>query len=125
MYRISIKKAFSAAHSLKEIGGKCENLHGHNFTVEVRLAAKTLNSEGLVLDFRLLKNWTDEVLSLLDHQHLNDIQYFQDKNPSAENVARFIYEQLKEKVAATGAGLEMITVWESENASASYSLCHD
>ncbi len=121
MYQITIKKAFSAAHTLKEIGGKCENLHGHNFTVEVTVSAETLNSEGLVLDFRLLKEWTDEALNLLDHRHLNDLPYFRDKNPSAENLARFIHEQLRAKVASTGASLEMITVWESENARASYS----
>ncbi|MDZ4165150.1 MAG: 6-carboxytetrahydropterin synthase QueD [Smithellaceae bacterium] len=120
MYQITINKAFSAAHTLKEIGGKCENLHGHNFTVEVTVSAETLNAEGLVVDFRLLKGWTDEVLDLLDHCHLNDLPFFQDKNPSAENLARFIYDQLSRKVISAGASLEMVTVWESENARASY-----
>ena len=81
MYEVTIKRAFSAAHSLKEIGGKCEKLHGHNFTVEVSVATDKLNSEGLVLDFRTLKNWTDETIRELDHKYLNEIAPFHGCNP--------------------------------------------
>lgn len=121
MYQVSIKKTFSAAHMLKEIGGKCENLHGHNFTVEVTVAAENLGSDGLVMDFRQLKEWTGEILDRLDHRHLNELSYFQGKNPSAENLAKFIYDCLVEKVAGSVLQVVQVTVWESENARASYS----
>lgn len=120
MYEVSIKKTFSAAHMLKEIGGKCENLHGHNFTVEVTFAARKLNPEGLVVDFRLLKDWTGEILELLDHRHLNELPWFEEKNPSAENIAAFIYARLEEKAVDCAAKPFKVTVWESENARASF-----
>jgi len=120
MYEITITRSFSAAHVLKDIGGKCEGLHGHNFDVEVSLAAVDLNKEGLLIDFRILKGWTDEILDCLDHKHLNDLPYFKDKNPSAENLARFIYDRISDKVKLKNIDVSRVTVWESEKARASY-----
>ncbi len=120
MYEVTITRSFSAAHVLKNIGGKCEELHGHNFVVEVSAAAGSLNKEGLLLDFRKLKKWTDEILEELDHKHLNDHPYFKKVNPSAENLAKFIYDRMSEKFQGEAAGLSCITVWESGNARASY-----
>ncbi len=120
MYEITITKSFSAAHRLKDIGGKCEELHGHNFMVEVSLAASVLNKEGLLLDFRILKEWTAEVLEELDHKYLNDHPFFQDVNPSAENLARFIYDRLSEQACRKDVEVSCVAVWESGNAKASY-----
>ncbi|HLE17701.1 MAG TPA: 6-carboxytetrahydropterin synthase QueD [Syntrophales bacterium] len=120
MYEITITRSFSAAHVLKDIGGKCEGLHGHNFDVEVSLAAVDLNKEGLLIDFRILKEWTDEILDCLDHKHLNDLTYFKDKNPSAENLARFIYDRISDKVKLKNIDVSRVTVWESEKARATY-----
>ena len=120
MYEVTIKKSFSAAHILKEIGGKCEELHGHNFTVEVTVAAPSLNSEDLLIDFRLLKGWTNEILDGLDHKYLNEIDCFREMNPSSEQIARYIYDRLAEKVASLNLSLARVTVWESENAWVSY-----
>ena len=120
MYEITITRSFSAAHMLKGIGGKCEGLHGHNFIVEVTLAAPTLSKEGLLLDFRILKEWTDEILDSLDHKYLNELPYFQNVNPSAENLARFLHDRIYEKAAAENIAVPCVTVWESENARASY-----
>ena len=120
MYEITITRSFSAAHVLKDIGGKCEGLHGHNFDVEVSLAAVDLNKEGLLIDFRILKGWTDEILDCLDHKHLNDLTYFKDKNPSAENLARFIYDRISDKVKMKNIDVSRVTVWESDKARASY-----
>ena len=120
MYEITITRSFSAAHVLKDIGGKCEGLHGHNFDVEVSLAAVDLNKEGLLIDFRILKGWTDEILDCLDHKHLNDLTYFKDKNPSAENLARFIYDRISDKVKLKNIDVSRVTVWESEKARATY-----
>lgn len=120
MYEIMITRSFSAAHMLKDIGGKCEALHGHNFTVEVSLAAPALNKEGLLLDFRILKEWTDEILDSLDHKHLNELPYFKSVNPSAENIARFLHDRLSEKACEKNLDVSCVTVWESGNARASY-----
>lgn len=120
MYEITIRKSFSAAHMLKNIGGKCEELHGHNFIVEVSLSAPGLNQEGLLLDFRILKEWTEEILDCLDHKYLNEHPYFKKINPSAENLACFLYDQINEKASRESAKVSCVTVWESENARASY-----
>jgi 6-pyruvoyltetrahydropterin/6-carboxytetrahydropterin synthase len=120
MYEISVTRSFAAAHLLKDIGGKCEGLHGHNFIVEVCIAAAALNKEGLLLDFRVLKEWIDETLEGLDHKHLNDLPYFQKMNPSAENLARFIYDRINEKAQLQNLEVVHVTVWESDNSRASY-----
>jgi len=120
MYEITITRSFSAAHVLKDIGGKCEGLHGHNFIVEVSLAAPVLNKEGLLLDFRILKEWTDEILDELDHKYLNELAYFSNVNPSAENLARFLHDRVSEKAGRLKIEVSCVTVWESENARASY-----
>jgi len=122
MYEVTIRKSFSAAHLLREIGGKCETLHGHNFSVEVSIAGESLNDEGLLIDFRLLKRWTDEVLEGLDHKYLNELECFSGLNPSSENVARYLHERLSERAEQTHLRLSRVTVWESENARVSYSL---
>jgi 6-pyruvoyltetrahydropterin/6-carboxytetrahydropterin synthase len=122
MYEVTIKKSFSAAHLLKEIGGKCETLHGHNFLVEVSVAGEALNGEGLLIDFRLLKGWTNEVLEGLDHTYLNEIDPFKHLNPSSEQIARFLYEAIGAKALPAGVRLSRVTVWESDNACVSYSL---
>ena len=122
MYEVTIKKSFSAAHLLKEIGGKCEELHGHNFLVEVSVASESLNSEGLLIDFRVVKRWTDEILELLDHKYLNDIEYFKNINPSSEQLARFLYDRISEKSRQAKVTLSRVTVWESDNARVTYSL---
>jgi len=120
MYEVTIRKSFSAAHILKEIGGKCEEMHGHNFIVEVTVTGPSLNSEDLLIDFRVLKGWTNEVLEEMDHKYLNDVECFKGMNPSSEQVARHIYNRLAEKAASLKVALTQVTVWESENARVSY-----
>jgi 6-pyruvoyltetrahydropterin/6-carboxytetrahydropterin synthase len=122
MYELTIRKSFSAAHLLREIGGKCEGLHGHNFFVEVSVNAETLTEEGLLIDFRIVKQWTDEVLDELDHKHLNELECFNGMNPSSENIARILFERIAEKARPAKVALSRITVWESENSRVSYSL---
>jgi 6-pyruvoyltetrahydropterin/6-carboxytetrahydropterin synthase len=117
MYEVTIRKSFSAAHLLREIGGKCEELHGHNFIVEVSAAAELLNEEGLLV----LKRWTDEALDGLDHKYLNELELFKDINPSSERIARFLFERIGEKARLADVSLTRVTVWESENARVSYS----
>ena len=122
MYEVTIKKSFSAAHLLKEIGGKCEELHGHNFLVEVSVTSESLNDEGLLIDFRVVKKWTDEILEQVDHKYLNEIDYFKNINPSSEQLARFLYDRISEKSRQGNVTLSRVTVWESDNSRVSYSL---
>jgi 6-pyruvoyltetrahydropterin/6-carboxytetrahydropterin synthase len=122
MYEVTIKKSFSAAHRISEIGGKCEALHGHNFLVEVSVAADSLNAEGLLIDFRTVKRWTEEVLGQLDHRFLNEVEYFKTRNPSSEQIARYLYDRIDERAREGKTHLSRVTVWESENSCATYSL---
>ena len=120
MYEVTIIKSFSAAHILAEIGGKCEELHGHNFKVEVTVAASELSSTGLLIDFRVFKKWLGEILEDIDHKHLNIIPSFADINPSAENIAKYICEKMKLKAKAASVNVVGVKIWESENAAVTY-----
>jgi 6-pyruvoyltetrahydropterin/6-carboxytetrahydropterin synthase len=120
VYEVVVKKSFSAAHILQEIGGKCENLHGHNFVVEVAVASHDLNAEGLLIDFRILKKWTDEILKELDHKYLNELKAFERMNPSSERIAKFIFDRISKKARRHHVEVSRVTVWESENARVSY-----
>ncbi|PKN34358.1 MAG: 6-carboxytetrahydropterin synthase QueD [Deltaproteobacteria bacterium HGW-Deltaproteobacteria-19] len=120
MYEVTINRSFSAAHTLRDVGGKCESLHGHNFRVEVTVAGESLNGEGLLVDFRLLKRWTDEALEMLDHRHLNEMDFFADSNPSSENLARWIHDHLADRIDSDRVRVSRVTVWESEDARAVY-----
>jgi 6-pyruvoyltetrahydropterin/6-carboxytetrahydropterin synthase len=120
VYEVTIKKTFSAAHILKEIGGKCEDLHGHNFIVEVTVRGKSLNQEDILIDFRDLKRWTNEVLEALDHKYLNEIEIFRCTNPSSERIAHYIHDQLRDQMKSMNLSVSRVTVWESENAHVAY-----
>jgi 6-pyruvoyltetrahydropterin/6-carboxytetrahydropterin synthase len=116
MYNIKIESYFSSAHFLREYKGKCEELHGHNWKVEVTVEAKETGKAGMVLDFQDLKMKVNAVLDLMDHKCLNNLSYFKKANPTSENIARYIYDSLKDGIP----GLKLVTVWESHNSCASY-----
>ncbi len=121
MFEVSVKSSFSAAHSLQEIGGKCENLHGHNFVVEVIITSERLNDQGVVIDFRALKSYLGETLELLDHTFLNEIVPFTDHNPSSEHIARFIHAEIRKRIEHEEIDARVrINVWESDTSRASY-----
>ena len=117
MYTIKVEANFSSAHNLKGYKGKCENLHGHNWKVEVVVAKNKLDKLGMVADFRCVKDKLNVILERLDRKHLNNIAYFKKVNPTSENIAKYIYDCLRSQAS----GLESVTVWESENSSATYS----
>ena len=121
MFRVTITKSFSAAHVLKEIGGKCEELHGHNFRVEVTVSSRKLNDENILIDFRVLKGWTADILEDLDHKYLNDLPQFKGVNPSSEIVAKHIFERLSSKTRPLKIRVDEVVVWESDNARVAYS----
>lgn len=120
MYQAKIKSQFAAAHNLREVGGKCEALHGHNFTVEVAVEAETLDALGMVIDFRLLKEKTRSVLEKLDHRYLNELPFLQGKNPSSENLAAYIYGELAGQIDGGGRRVSWVAVWESDSSQAIY-----
>ncbi|MDD5722408.1 MAG: 6-carboxytetrahydropterin synthase [Syntrophales bacterium] len=119
MYEITVQKTFSAAHTL-DIGSEREELHGHNFKVEATIASEELNGDGLVLDFRVLKQWVSAILEELDHTFLNDRAPFRDTSPTSEHIARFIYDNLEKNAAPLGLNVSSVAVWESEGSKATY-----
>jgi 6-pyruvoyltetrahydropterin/6-carboxytetrahydropterin synthase len=120
MYEIKIESSFSGAHRLTDYDGKCENLHGHNWKVEIFVSSSELAEDGMVLDFRKLKEITQAVLETLDHRYLNEIPYFAEINPSSENIAKYIFDHLKDRLEGGQASLTKVTAWESAEACASY-----
>ena len=120
MYSLKIITSFAAAHCLINYQGDCENLHGHNWKVEVTVTAIKLDNAGLGIDFKLLKRETNELLMTLDHKYLNELDPFREISPSSENLARFIYDKLSRKLNSDNIKIQMVTVWESDNACASY-----
>lgn len=119
MYEIKVKGSFSSAHNLREYKGKCEAIHGHNWKVEVILESENLNSEGMVLDFKLAKKLLNQVLDKLDHKYINKIEPFNKVNPTSENIAKFIFQEIRERIG-DDLKVKKVTVWETENSSASY-----
>ncbi|KJS30089.1 MAG: 6-pyruvoyl tetrahydrobiopterin synthase [Desulfatitalea sp. BRH_c12] len=120
MFELKILTHFAAAHQLRLVAKKCENLHGHNWKVEVCVAGEKLNSAGVLIDFGELKAHVNEIVGTLDHKYLNDLEMFSG-NPSSENIAVYIADALSERLAGTGIKISRVTTWESEDACATYS----
>ena len=122
MFQVSVEESFSAGHALRGYKGKCENLHGHNYKVRVTLEGTELDSVGLLCDFVHLKQVIRDVIRSLDHQFLNDLEPFRSVNPSAENLAKYFYDESARQVAALPVRTRItdITVWETDTTSASY-----
>ena len=120
MFELMVETNFSAAHQLRGYKGECEKLHGHNWKVHVHVVAERLNEIDIAIDFHEIKRLADEVVAPLDHVFLNEIFPFTEKNPSSENIAKWVYDSLKKKIDDDNARLSAVTVWESETSSATY-----
>ncbi|MCM8773411.1 MAG: 6-carboxytetrahydropterin synthase QueD [Candidatus Omnitrophica bacterium] len=125
MFEIRVNTNFSAAHYLNNYKGKCENLHGHNWKVEVVVCSSKLDRLGMVMDFADLKKILNEVVSKLDHKFLNEIKFFKYKNTTSEYIAKVIFEEiekklLKFKVKRHLIRLKEVSVWEQDNSCATY-----
>ena len=123
MYEVTVEAEFSSGHYLRNYKGKCENPHGHNYKVRVTLVGKALDEAGLLLDFKLLKQVLRPVIERIDHQMLNDLEPFTTLNPSAENIARYFFEQTNEQLAEMTDGRVRVkdcTIWETDTTSATY-----
>ncbi len=120
MFELMVETTFAAAHQLRGYKGKCEQMHGHNWKVQVHVVAERLNDIDIVMDFHDIKKLLNEVIEPLDHSFLNDIFPFTEKNPSSENIAKWIYDSLNKKLASEFVQVSAVTVWESDTASATY-----
>ena len=120
MFELKIVTHFSAAHQLKMVAEKCENLHGHNWKIEVYVAGKSLNSAGVLMDFGEIKQHVSGIMKDLDHKFLNELDMFDDTPPSSENIARHVATSLQAKIKEPGIQVSRVTAWESENACATY-----
>jgi len=120
MFTLCVKDSFSAAHRLEDYHGKCEELHGHNFTVEAFFTGEEPEKSGMVIDFKILKGCLKKVIADLDHKYLNDIPFFQQRACSSEYIATYIYNELRALMENRTVLLKEVRIWESETAWASY-----
>ncbi len=123
MYEVTVEAGFSSGHYLRNYHGKCENPHGHNYKVRVTLYGDELDSTGLLLDFKMLKQVLRPVIDRIDHQMLNDLTPFTELNPSAENIAKFFFDQTNEQLSDMTSGRVRVkdcTIWETDTTTATY-----
>ena len=123
MFEVMIERNFSSAHQLRGYRGKCENLHGHNYKIEIYARGKELNDIGLLVDFVELKEAADEVVTFLDHRNINELPPFDDQlNPSAENLARFILERVARRVGDDRVQIYKVRCFETPTSVATYQV---
>ena len=121
MYQISVEQDFDAAHFLRGYKGKCETIHGHRFRVRVSVKSADINDIGIAYDFAELKQYLRDILSRFDHTCLNDVPPFDKINPSSENIASTIYNELQPRLAGTPVSISTVEVWESPQSRIIYS----
>jgi len=122
MFEVSVEQVFAAGHALRNYKGKCENIHGHNWRVQVVIEGDQLDGTGLLVDFIDVKDLMGSVIARLDHQFLNEVAPFDVKNPSAENIAEYFYQQMSAGLAKTPVPVKIreVKIWETDIQSASY-----
>jgi 6-pyruvoyltetrahydropterin/6-carboxytetrahydropterin synthase len=120
MYEITIETHFSSAHRLRHYNGECERLHGHNWDVRVSIASEKLSGLGMVMDFKDLKVKTNRLIDRFDHQYLNEVPPFTELNPTTENIARYIFDELSKTIDTDSIKVSKVTVWESPTCCSSY-----
>jgi len=119
-YELKIENAFAAAHNLLNYCGQCENLHGHNWKIEIYVQGSELDKSGMLIDFKILKDHTNTILDVLDHTYLNELPIFTDKSPSSELIAEYIFIELEKMLSELPVQVKKIVAWESEKAAASF-----
>ena len=121
MFELKVITHFAAAHQLKMVAKKCENLHGHNWKIEICLAGSALNDAGVLMDFGIVKQYIAEIMEQLDHSFLNELEWFNDNHPpSSENIARHVAHALQTKFPDQAVKVARVSAWESENSCATY-----
>jgi len=120
MFELKIVTHFAAAHQLKMVAKKCENMHGHNWKIEVCVAGEALNDFGVIMDFGEIKKHLSEIMEKLDHKLLNELDWFRDNNPSSENIALYIAKELQTSISDPAVKVTSVTAWETESTCATY-----
>ncbi len=120
MFELTIMAEFEAAHNLCNYQGKCNRLHGHNWKVEVTVRGNQLDELGMVIDFTVLKADVNGIINQLDHYYLNELTMFQDQNPTAEHIAKYIYEALVPSLSKRHIALYQVKIWESPRSAVAY-----
>jgi 6-pyruvoyltetrahydropterin/6-carboxytetrahydropterin synthase len=120
MFELKVITHFAAAHQLTMVGEKCENLHGHNWKIEVRVQGDALDEAGVLIDFGIVKQHVREIMKTLDHKFLNDLPMFENRQPSSERIAAYVAEQMQQRLSPENIRVAGVTAWESDNASATY-----
>lgn len=124
MFEVTVEDSFAAGHYLRNYKGKCENPHGHNYKVRVTLAGKELDKAGLLLDFKDLREVVRQVMERFDHQMINEVEPFTVVNPSAENLAKYLYDESSTRLQRVTSGrvrVKNVTVFETDTTTATYS----
>ena len=119
-YTLKVITDFAAAHALRDYAGECSQLHGHNWKVEVEIIARNLDEAGMGLDFKVIRAHTREILNRLDHRHLNEIKPFDAINPTAENIAAYLYQKLSGSLNGPRTQVGAVTLWETDRACVRY-----
>lgn len=124
MFEVSVLETFAAGHALRNYKGKCENVHGHNYRVEIVFSGQTLDDAGLLVDFVDIKRILRGSIAYLDHQFINDLPPFDVLNPSAENMAKYFHDEMvkgmKEGMAKVPVSVQSVRVWETDTCAATY-----
>ncbi len=120
MYELKVVTRFAAAHRLTMVGAKCENMHGHNWKIEVVLAGERLDEGGVLMDFGEIKSRLKTVIGRLDHQYLNDLDMFPGRQPSSERIAAWIAGEMQAAIQTPGVRVRRVSAWESEDSCATY-----
>jgi len=122
MFTLKIVTDFASAHTLRDYPGACSRMHGHNWKVEVEVCGTELDEMGMLVDFKKIKKCTKKITERLDHYYINDIAPFTDINPTAENLAKYFFEELQSLITTGTTTVNQVTLWETERACATYSL---
>jgi 6-pyruvoyltetrahydropterin/6-carboxytetrahydropterin synthase len=123
MFEVSVEDTFAAGHALRGYRGKCENPHGHNYKVQITLHGERLDNIGLLFDFKDLKSAMGEIVERLDHKFINDLEPFTELNPSAENMAKYFYHEVRALLrhrTDDRVKVKLVKVWETDTTTATY-----
>ena len=120
MFELKVTTRFAAAHQLTMVGEKCENLHGHNWHIEVYVKGEKLDAGGVLMDFGIVKKEVRAIMNTLDHKFLNELEIFKGIQPSSEQIAVYIAEELDRRIDVDGVKVSRVSAWESDNACATY-----
>jgi 6-pyruvoyltetrahydropterin/6-carboxytetrahydropterin synthase len=120
-YKLKVLTEFASAHTLRDYPGDCSRMHGHNWKVELEVETRTLDETGMGIDFRKMKDAAREVGDELDHRYLNDLEPFTKINPTAENIAAYMYREISSRLNSETVKVSAVTLWETDRASVRYS----